>query len=117
VSKQPKRTTLSDLRAAARASAEQPYELCLYIAGTTSTSSSALANLIALCDERLPGRYELSVIDVYQEPERARADQIVVVPTLLKRQPAPVRRLIGDLSDTAVVLHGLGLEAVNHGEK
>ncbi|MDP9149135.1 MAG: hypothetical protein M3O36_04220 [Myxococcota bacterium] len=65
--------------------------------------------MIAICDERLRGRHVLTVVDVYQEPARAKADQIVAVPALLKKRPLPVRRLIGDLSDRARVLQGLNL--------
>jgi circadian clock protein KaiB len=114
VNKPPKSLSVTDFQAAVRQAAEEPYDLCLYIAGTTSSSSSALANLISICDERLAGHFKLSVVDVYQEPERAKADQIIAVPTLLKRHPQPLRRLIGDLSDRAVVLAGLGLQAVDH---
>ncbi len=117
MTKPPKGLTVADFRAAAKKAAEHPYDLCLYIAGTTASSASALTNLIAICDERLDGDFSLSVVDVYQEPERAKADQIIAVPTLLKRHPAPARRLIGDLSDRATVLAGLGLNPVDHDEE
>ena len=93
----------------ARVSEPARYELSLYIAGTTPQSAAALDNIVALCEERLHGRYDLSVIDVYVHPARARADQIVAIPTLLRRKPEPLRRLVGDLSDEAVVLRGLDL--------
>jgi circadian clock protein KaiB len=89
--------------------APQRFDLQLYIAGTTPRSAAALANLTAICDERLPGRYDLIVVDVYQQSSRAKADQIVAVPTLVKRSPAPFRKLIGDLSSRANVLRGLDL--------
>lgn len=80
------------------------YVLRLYVSGLTPNSARAIANLKALCDEHLAGRYELEVVDVFQQPELARADQIVAVPTLVKRLPPPVRRLIGDLSKKERVL-------------
>lgn len=91
--------------------AERRYELCLFIAGTTPLSVAALTNVISICEDRLPERYDLVVVDVYQQPARAKAHQIVAVPTLLKNQPLPARRLIGDLSDRVQVLSGLGLPA------
>lgn len=95
--------------AALLGAAEERYVLRLYVAGGTALSIQALVNLKALCAGRLKGRYTLEVIDVYQEPERARDEQVVAVPTLIKASPSPLRRLIGDLSDTARVLRGLNL--------
>lgn len=86
------------------------YVLRLYVAGGTPQSIRALINLKAICADYLKGRYQLEVIDVYQEPERAREEQILAVPTLIRESPGPLRRLIGDLSDTARVLHGLNLQ-------
>lgn len=80
------------------------YVLRLYVSGLTQNSARAIANLRALCEEHLAGRYELEVVDVFQQPELARADQIVAVPTLIKKLPFPVRRLIGDLSKKERVL-------------
>jgi circadian clock protein KaiB len=94
---------------AVRRAADERYELHLFIAGTTPFSSAALANLVDVCEERLSGRYDLVVVDVYQEPARAKADQIIAVPTLVKKRPLPLRRLVGDLSDRAVVLAGLDM--------
>ncbi|HYQ17413.1 MAG TPA: circadian clock KaiB family protein [Polyangiaceae bacterium] len=85
------------------------YELVLYISGSTPQSSATLQTLVAVCKERLEGRYDLIVVDVYQEPKRARTDQIIVAPTLVKRRPLPLRRMVGDLSDRAQLLRGLGL--------
>jgi circadian clock protein KaiB len=86
------------------------YVLRLYVAGMTPRSTRAIANLKALCEDRLQGRYQLEVIDIQERPELARSDDIVAGPTLVKRLPMPLRRLIGDLSDTEHVLIGLGLE-------
>lgn len=104
------RDASSAFEAALGGAAPQTYVLRLYVAGGTPLSLRALANLKAVCEEHLAGRYRLEVIDVYREPARAREDQILAVPTLIKALPGPLRRLIGDLSDTARVLHGLNLQ-------
>ncbi len=90
-------------------SKEQFYDFSLYVAGMTSRSLRAVDNIKDLCIKHLEGRYELEVIDIYQLPERAVEDQIVAVPTLIKKSPHPVRWLIGDLSDQGRVLAGLNL--------
>lgn len=74
------------------------FALRLYVSGMAPSSVRAVSNLKALCEEHFPGRYDLEVVDVFQQPELARADQIVAVPTLIKKLPTPIRRLIGDLS-------------------
>jgi len=84
-------------------------ELRLYIAGQTPKSLAALKNLKRICEEYMPGTYELKVIDLLQHPQLARGDQIVAVPTVVKNLPVPIRKLIGDLSDTERVLVGLDL--------
>ncbi len=103
------RNSVRAFRAAATKEAEERYELCLFIAGTTRLSSAALDTVISICEDRLPNRYDLVVVDVYQQPAQARIDQVIAVPTLLKKRPGPVRRLVGDLSDRAQVLRGLDL--------
>ncbi len=85
------------------------YLLRLYVAGTTPRSSRAIRSIRAICDEHLEGRYRLEVIDIYQRPALARDEQIVATPTLIRELPPPIRRLIGDLSDTERVLIGLDL--------
>jgi circadian clock protein KaiB len=85
------------------------YCLRLYVAGSTPQSSRAIANLKAICEKHLNGRYELAVVDLYEHPERASEDQIMVAPTLVRQSPLPVRRLIGDLSQTERVLAALDL--------
>ena len=85
------------------------YELRLYVTGMTPRSTAALATIKAICEEHLAGRYQLEVIDIYQQPTLASDEQIVACPTLVKRLPAPVRRFIGDLSDRERVLLGLDL--------
>jgi circadian clock protein KaiB len=85
------------------------YLLRLYISGRTPKSALALANLRRICEERLAGQYELEVIDLSESPERARTDDIVALPTLVRKLPPPLRRVIGDLSDTERVLVGLAI--------
>jgi len=84
-------------------------ELRLYIAGQTPKSVAALKNLKRICEEHMPDTYELKVIDLVKQPQLARGDQIVAVPTVVKNLPVPIRKLIGDLSDTERVLVGLDL--------
>ena len=85
------------------------YILRLYITGMTKRSARAIDNLQTFCEKHLAGHYELQVIDVYQQPELARTEQIVAVPTLIKKLPLPLRRLIGDMSDEERVLVGLDI--------
>lgn len=89
---------------------EQVYVLRLYISGVSPKSVRALTNLKKFCEEHLAGRYELEVIDVYQQPALAAGEQIVAVPTLIKKLPAPLRRMIGDMSDTERILVGIDLK-------
>jgi len=86
------------------------YRFRLYVADDALNSARAVANLTALCRERLPGRHEIEVVDVFQHPERALADQIFLTPTLIKLAPSPVRRIVGSLGQTQNVLQALGLE-------
>lgn len=89
--------------------ARQRYVLRLYVTGMTSRSARAIENVRAVCQKHLDGRYELQVIDVYQQPALAVSEQIVAVPTLVKELPPPLRRLIGDMSDESRVLIGLDM--------
>ncbi len=84
--------------------------LRLYVAGSSSRSLRAIENAKAICDEHLAGSYELDVIDIFQQPKLAKDDQILAVPTLIKKLPLPLRRFIGDLSDRDVVLVGLDVK-------
>ena len=83
--------------------------LRLYVAGTSDRSMRAIVNARELLDEHVAGRYELEVIDLFQQPTLARDDQIVAVPTLIKKLPAPLQRFIGDLSDKRVTIVGMDL--------
>ena len=86
--------------------------LRLYVAGSTPQSGRAITNLKTICETHLAGRYVLTVVDLYAEPERAREDQIIVAPTLIRQAPLPMRRVVGDLANTARVLAALDLQAV-----
>jgi len=88
---------------------EKHYVLRLYIAGVTPKSVHAIANVKKICEENLQGHYDLKVIDLYQQPQLAQGDQIIAVPTLIKKLPPPLRRVIGDMSNTERVLVGLDL--------
>lgn len=88
------------------------FELRLYVAGQTSRSLVALANLKKICEEHLQGRYRLEVIDLLEHPQLARGDQILALPTLVRKLPEPIRKLVGDLSDTERALVGLDLRPV-----
>ena len=85
------------------------YVLKLYITGMTPRSQQAIANIKKICEEHLAGRYELQIIDVYQQPVLARGEQIIAAPTLIKKLPEPLRRFIGDMSNTERILLGLDL--------
>lgn len=87
--------------------------LRLYIAGHTPKSLAAFANLKRICEEHLHGRYTIQMIDLLEQPRLAESDQIVAIPTVVRRLPLPVRKLIGDLSDTQRVLIGLDLQPVD----
>jgi circadian clock protein KaiB len=87
------------------------WQLRLYVTGETGRSVTALANLKQICESHLKGRYHLTVIDLLLQPQLAKGDQILAIPTVVRRLPKPVRILIGDLSDTGRVLVGLDLRA------
>lgn len=86
------------------------FKFRLYVAADTVNSAQAVANLNALCHAHLTGRYEIEVVDVFEEPQRALAENIRMTPTLLKLEPSPARRIIGSLAKTELVLDMLGLE-------
>jgi circadian clock protein KaiB len=87
------------------------FKFQLYVAGEALNSTQALANLLALCEQYLPERHEIEVIDVFRDPRRALADGIFLTPTLVKLSPSPLRKIVGTLSQTQPVLQTLGLEA------
>jgi circadian clock protein KaiB len=94
---------------AGRAGRTQRYVLRLYVTGMSARATRAIANVRAICDEHLTGRYDLEVVDVYQQPVLATAEQIIAAPTLIKKLPLPLRRVIGDMSNEERVLVGLDL--------
>ncbi|MBK7645110.1 MAG: circadian clock protein KaiB [Planctomycetes bacterium] len=89
------------------------WDLCLYVAGQTPRSRTALANLKRICEVHLSPRYRIEVIDLLERPELSRSDQILAIPTLVRRLPRPMRKIIGDLSDTERVLIGLDLRSAD----
>ena len=105
-----KENLFSELESLLARTEQGRYRLKLYIAGCTPRSARAVANLKRLCEDRLKDRYDLTVIDLYQTPEEAEPAQVIVAPTLIKQLPLPIRRLIGDLSDTPHVLLALDLK-------
>jgi circadian clock protein KaiB len=92
-----------------RTRGSEPYVLRLYVTGMTVRATRAINAVRAICDEHLAGRYDLEVIDVYQQPQLAKDEQIIAAPTLIKKLPLPLRRIIGDMSRRDRVLLGLDL--------
>lgn len=89
------------------------YVLKLYVTGTTPRAAQAVVSIRALCDEYLPGRYDLEVIDIYQQPGAAAVEQIIAAPTLVKQEPAPAKRIVGNLSDKDKILLSLNIDATH----
>jgi circadian clock protein KaiB len=87
------------------------WQLRLYVAGQTPKSIAAFSNLKAICESHLEGRYRIEVIDLVEHPQLSKGDQILAIPTLVRKLPEPVRKIIGDLSDTERVLVGLDLRS------
>ena len=105
----PKDLTLAFEMALAQGPKDERYLLKLFITGPTPKCTRAIQNIRAICEEHLAGCYDLEVVDIYQNPEQAKPEQIVVTPTLVKKHPLPMRRIVGDLSDSAKVVDGLDL--------
>lgn len=101
--------TLRQLEEAGARRSNERYVLRLFVSGATPKSTRAIANIRHICEEYLDGKYDLEVIDIYQEPEAIRDADIIAIPTLIKHFPLPLRRLIGDLSDLEQVLAGLDI--------
>ena len=97
------------LRCEAESALSESWELRLYVAGATPRAIAALENLKKICEEHLAGKYSIEVIDLLKNPKLASGDQILAVPTLVRKLPEPVRKIIGDLSNTERVLVGLDL--------
>ena len=98
-----------EVAANAAAGPGETWELRLYVAGQTAKSVAALANLRRYCEQHVPGRYQLEVIDLLQHPQLAEGDQILAIPTVVRKVPEPIRKVIGDLSNEERVLVGLDL--------
>jgi len=97
------------LESAAQKAKHQRYILRLYVAGVTPRSETAIRTVTEICEEHLAGRYELEVIDIYQQPTLAQGEQIIAAPTLIKKLPAPLRKFIGNMADKEKILVGLDL--------
>jgi len=105
-----KKTALTDtLSTSASEAPDGIWELRLYVAGQTAKSVVALANLKRLCEEHFAGKYQIEVVDLLKDPKLAKGDQILAIPTLVRKLPTPMRKIIGDLSDADRVLVGLDL--------
>ncbi len=89
---------------------EEIFDLRLYVAGQTPKSIAAIANLRKICEENLKGKYRIEVVDLMKNPKLARSDQIVAIPTLVRKLPQPIKKIIGDLSNEEKVLVGLDLQ-------
>jgi circadian clock protein KaiB len=94
---------------------EELFDLRLYVAGQTPRSLRAFANLRQICEEHLAGRYKIEVIDLLKDPQLGQGDQILALPTLVRKLPAPIKKIIGDLSNTERVLVGLDLRSRSKG--
>jgi len=95
---------------------ETDYNLRLFIAGASPNSLRAISNMRSFCEEHLKGRYHLEIVDVYQQPQIATKDQVIALPLFIKSSPLPFKRLIGDMSDKAKVMKGLGLDITINAE-
>lgn len=95
-------------------SKEEIYELRLYVAGQTTKSVTAFSNLKKYCEEYLKGRYKIEIIDLLKSPQLAEGDQILAIPTLVRKMPEPIRKIIGDLSNEERVLVGLDIKPIKH---
>lgn len=101
--------TTEEFEESIQKSGKEKYVLRLYVTGMTPRSTEAISNIKKICEENLKGRYELEVVDIYQQPSFAKDEQIIAVPTLIKKLPLPLRRLIGDMSNTDRILIGLDI--------
>ena len=107
------RTSTAAFEKAAKKQDRTKHVLRLYVTGMTPKSTMAIANVRKLCEKYLQGCYELEIIDIYQQPQLAKGEQIIATPTLIKKLPLPLRKLIGDMSDTKRFLFGIDLKSRN----
>lgn len=101
-----------DFEDSARKTDGEKFMLRLYVTGSTPQSIRAIKNIQKICEDNLPGNYDLEVVNLYETPEMAKTEQIIAAPTLVKQLPLPLRRIIGDLSNSEKVLVGLGLRVL-----
>jgi circadian clock protein KaiB len=106
-----KKKSVQGPKKAIRTPEKEIWDLRLYVAGQTEKSVTAFANLKKICDEYLAGKYRIEIIDLLKNPQLARNDQIIAIPTLVRKLPTPIRKIIGDLSKTERVLVGLDLRS------
>lgn len=111
MTKKRSQTAMETLEAASRDAKNQQYVLRLYVTGLTPRSQEAIRNVTAICEENLAGRFDLQVIDIYQNPVLAKGEQIIAAPTLIKKLPLPLRKIIGNMADKDKVLVGLDLRS------
>jgi circadian clock protein KaiB len=108
--KEPKQiSSKEEFEKSLQANAAKKYVLRLYVTGMTPKSINAIKNIRKICEENLQGRYELEIIDIYQQPEYAKKEEIIAAPTLIKKLPLPLRKFIGDMSNKEKILVGLDL--------
>lgn len=105
-----------DFEKALADSKDTHYVFRLYVAGSTQKSANTILKLRQVCEEYLKGRYELEVVDIYQQPSVAKTDEVIATPTLVKRLPLPIRRIIGDLTEKDRILVGLNLSQADGSE-
>lgn len=111
MTKKRSQNAMEALDAASRDAKNQQYVLRLYVTGLTPRSQEAIRNVTAICEENLAGRFDLQVIDIYQHPVLAKGEQIIATPTLIKKLPLPLRKIIGNMADKDKVLVGLDLRS------
>ena len=104
------KTSTKEFEQALKKSGKEKYSLRLYVAGATPRSLAAVSNIKKICEEQFQGRYDLEVIDIYQQPTLAKGEQIIAVPTLIKKLPLPLGKFIGDMADRERILVGLDLK-------
>ena len=109
MAKSKEKDSTEEFEQAAAAKRTEKYVLRLYVTGMTPKSINAIENVKKLCEQYLPGRYELDVVDIYQQPNVAKTEQLIAAPTLIKKLPLPLRRFIGDMSNKDKILVGLDI--------
>ncbi len=109
--------SLQELKEKNEPSEDEVWQLRLYVAGQTPRSVAAFANLKRICEDHLPGRYDIEVVDLVKHPQLAAGDQILAIPTLVRKLPQPLRKIVGDLRDTERALVGLQIRPAGMGDE